>query len=525
MMKSVASRLFTAMIGLTVFFVVFSLLLNVFFINKYYIFGKKNRMISVYQTVSEIYDGDVAKIPEDIEEIGMASGITIVILDSDYNIKYRTMSMPHNPDNPENYNSPPPSAGVDTKNSDNLPANKNDDIKNNKQDHIYVQDPEFVIGLQDLQDKDEQYIIHIRQMEGRKSDFLTLTGKLKNGEILWLGMPVRAIEENASVANTFFLISGAVTTLLGAILAWILSKYFTKPIVRLNMIARKMAANDFSSEYTVDTQDEIGELGHNINSLSQQLGATIHQLQKANEQLISDIAEKDKTDAMRKQFISNVSHEFKTPLALIRGYAEGLKMNIATDEDSRDFYCEVISDEIEKMDGLVKDLLDLSRMESGYFNLDKTEFDLDVLVQHIADKYGIICDDKGINMQLELSPDSTIEADPSRIEQVLKNYMDNALRYVDERGIIKIAVSKINNERSIRASVFNSGMQIPEKNIKDIWTSFYKANLARNRDDSGSGLGLAIVEVIARLHTGSCGVINHSDGVEFWIDLPAKGKD
>lgn len=207
-----------------------------------------------------------------------------------------------------------------------------------------------------------------------------LTGILDNGYVLYIRMPISPIKESVKISNTLLLMIGGVTLAVAGVVASFISKKFTNPILQLNDIANKMAKLDFSQKYRVtDTEDEINELGRSINTMSDKLETTIKQLQKSNIELEKDIEEKSKIDDMRKQFISDVSHELKTPIALIQGYAEGLIENVSTDEESRRFYAEVILDETNKMDRLVKQLLELMKLEYGKKEFNNEKFDINEL--------------------------------------------------------------------------------------------------------------------------------------------------
>jgi signal transduction histidine kinase len=282
-------------------------------------------------------------------------------------------------------------------------------------------------------------------------------------------------------------------------------------------IIQNLAGLDFSETYEITTKDEIGDLGESINFLSGQLENAILELQTKNRQLEEDIEKERKIDKMRKEFVSNVSHELKTPLSLIQGYAEGLKLNVMDDEKNKQFYCEVIIDEAAKMDKLVKDLLHLSQIDSGYYKLEKTNFDLSSMIEYVVGKFKVIFADKDIAAVLDIPDNLIVNGDIIRVEQVLVNYISNALQHVDENKFIKLDV-QIHLDK-VRVSVFNTGKNIPEDETELIWTSFYKIDKARTRDYGGCGLGLSIVRAIQEQHHNAYGIINKENGVEFWFEL------
>ncbi|WP_242836969.1 sensor histidine kinase [Dehalobacter restrictus] len=349
------------------------------------------------------------------------------------------------------------------------------------------------------------------------SDFINLVGRLNNGDYLYLNTPVVAIEESAAIANKFSLITGLFIMVIGVLIVFFFTNRFTKPILRLNEIAQAMVKLDFGKKYPVRTYDEIGELGSSINSLSTQLEKSINELRQANEKLMEDIERERKIDDMRKEFISNVSHELKTPIALIQGYAEGLKVNVNESEEDKDFYCNVIIDESAKMNKLVKQLLELSQIDAGYTRLEKTDFDLNELVEFVLRKNMLPIKEKNIQLTQEIQDKFTVNADIDRIEQIIVNYLVNAINHADQRKEINVKLEKTGQKA--RVSVFNSGTPIPEEALDKIWTSFYKVDKARTRSYGGTGLGLSIVRATQEQHGNAYGVQNVENGVEFWFEV------
>ena len=279
---------------------------------------------------------------------------------------------------------------------------------------------------------------------------------------------------------------------------------------QLNDIANKMAKLDFSQKYRVtDTEDEINELGRSINTMSDKLETTIKQLQKSNIELEKDIEEKSKIDDMRKQFISDVYHELKTPIALIQGYAEGLIENVSTDEESRRFYAEVILDETNKMDRLVKQLLELMKLEYGKKEFNNEKFDINELINEVIRKCEVMLQKNNIQVEFESKKPIYVWADEFYIEQVVTNYFTNAIKHTEEIG----------NNKKMRITVFNTGKTIPEEDLTRIWGRFYKVDSSRNRQDGGTGIGLALVKAIMNNYQNEYGVNNKKDGVEFYFDV------
>lgn len=298
-----------------------------------------------------------------------------------------------------------------------------------------------------------------------------------------------------------------------------ISGKFTRPIKKINIITKKMSELDFSEIIHVKGKDEIAQLSHSINDLSYKLDSAIGELNSKNRRLEQDIDHERKLDKMRQEFVSSVSHELKTPIFLIQGYADGLKANVAKDEEKRNFYCDVIMDEADKMDVLVKDLLDLSQIESGMFEINKCSFDITSLVKDVLIKHEPVFEEKQINVEIQEMDNVFVNADPMRIEQVIVNFLNNAINHMDEQRKLKVAISK--EAGKARISVYNSGWHIPEEALEKIWLSFYKVDEARTREYGGTGLGLSIVRAIMEAHQNRYGVNNVTEGVEFWfmVDL------
>ena len=358
--------------------------------------------------------------------------------------------------------------------------------------------------------------------------YILLSGRLDNGYNLYISIPAVPIEESVQISNQTLIIIGIIILLISSFIASFISKKFTEPIVQLNTITDKMARLDFSQKYRIaDTNDEINELGKNINTMSDKLEATIKQLRENNSELEKDIEEKSKIDEMRKQFISDVSHELKTPIALIQGYAEGLIENVNSDDESRKFYAEVILDESNKMDTLVKQLLELMKLEYGKREFNNAEFNIVELINEVIRKCKVMIDEKKIDVEFDSNTPIMVNADDFYIEQVITNYFTNAIKHakeVDGKKKIKIEINENVEKGKIRVSVFNTGDNISEEHIDKIWGRFYKEDSSRNRTDGGTGIGLALVKAIMNNYKNDFGVINRKDGVEFYFELDKEAR-
>lgn len=366
-------------------------------------------------------------------------------------------------------------------------------------------------------DENNPYFIKTFSDNKLNSDFVMLCGRLNPSYLIFIRTPLEAIRESVSISNNFLILVGSICVLISSIITYLISKAFTKPIKELNDIALSMANLDFSKKYEVITNDEIGTLGTSINKLSDNLEKTIQNLKEANMDLEKDVEEKSKLNEMRSQFISDVSHELKTPIALIQGYAEGLVDGILTDEESKKYYCEVILDEANKMSNLTKDLLDLSRLEYGKNELRLENFDITDLISSTLKKNELLFNEKNIKCEFNYEKHIIVNADSNRIEQVLTNYLSNALKHVCNENIIRCSLLETTDK--VKVSVYNSGKHISDEDLARIWTRFYKVDSSRNRSLGGTGLGLSLVKAIMMQHKNNFGVNNVNGGVEFWFEL------
>ena len=389
------------------------------------------------------------------------------------------------------------------------------EVKYNVEYNVFRQD--------DIMYSDEN--ISIRKIQDKKNglNFILLVGKLDNSYTLFIRMPITSIEESVDISNKFmYLIAFFAVVLGGLAITWITQR-FSKPIEELNDITNKMANLDFTKKYkNNDTNDEIDALGKNINTMSYKLEETIKQLQKNNIELEKDIEEKSKIDEMRKQFISDVSHELKTPISLIQGYSEGLIENVNNDEESRLFYADVILDEANKMDNLVKKLLELMKLEYGERNFNDTTFDIVESINKIIRNSKVVLDEQNIKVEFKQKEPKYVFADDFYIEQVIRNYFTNAIKNIKEvngNKKIKITLKDFKDKDKIRVTVFNSGKNISEEDLNRIWTRFYKVDKSRNRESGGTGIGLALVKAIMNQYGNDFGVKNKKDGVEFYFEI------
>ena len=350
-----------------------------------------------------------------------------------------------------------------------------------------------------------------------KQEFLLCTKQLDNGLTAEVRVQKQLISNSAAVANEFIAIVSVICFLVSVIWVLLLSRQISKPISEMNEITRNMARLNFKRKLKINRSDEIGQLAASVNELSASLDTALTDLKATNEKLKSDIELERQLDVMRRGFVANVSHELKTPIAIISGYAEGLKLNI--NAESREEYCNTIIDESRRMNKLVLSILELSRYESGQIPLNIESFDVSQLCDDMISR---IFKAKKMTAENLIPKGTFISSDPLQTEQVLKAYLENAAAHTPENGTVKTECKAENG--IIRISVFNSGSHIDEKDMPQIWQSFYRGDTSHKRDSSRFGLGLSIVSAIMKLHGHKCGVYNTEDGVCFWFEADSGEK-
>ena len=368
--------------------------------------------------------------------------------------------------------------------------------------------------------KTDSYEIEKVNVKRLGASYIYLAGTFKNGDHILIRASFSSITESAALSNQFFLYISLAAALIGFVVMYFVSNRFLGPITVLTNIAKRMSELDFTAKYEVKTEDEVGVLGNSMNMLSETLEQALAELKEANTELKKDLEKKEQIDAMRKEFLSNVSHELKTPIALIQGYAEGLMDNINDDEESKEFYCEVIVDEARKMNQMVKKIMDLNQLEFGYNTLTMEHFDIIAMIRAVIAKSDILLKQKEINLAFDEDAPIYVWSDAYMSEEAFTNYLTNAINHADGEKLIRVFYTR--SEDKLRVSVFNTGQPIPEEDIEKIWVKFYKVDKARTREYGGSGIGLSIVKAIMDSFHQRCGVINHEDGVEFWMELATK---
>ncbi|WP_410981927.1 sensor histidine kinase [Bacillus cereus] len=325
---------------------------------------------------------------------------------------------------------------------------------------------------------------------------------------------LQPVNEAMLVLKDYYVYALIIVFLVIILLSFYYSKIIVKPLIKMNRVTKKMANFDFTEKLPVSADDEIGGLSSSINTLSVNLKDRIDRLNVVNTKLQQDIERERQLEKTRKEFISGVSHELKTPLSVIRSFAEGIKDGVSKDTT---YYTDVILEETENMNRLIVEMLELAKLESGTYKLEMNTFSLGELVQQVYTKLLFSMEEKQLQVEIDANPSIYVEANRNRIEQVVVNLLSNAIRYTPDGKEIFIRV--IENEEKVKVEIENTGNPIPDESLQKIWDRFYRLDASRSRHTGGTGLGLSIVKNILELHHAEYGVYNTDDGVVFYFDL------
>ena len=367
----------------------------------------------------------------------------------------------------------------------------------------------------------------IQLVKGEQDDaikYIEMWGFLYDGCSFIYRSSYSNLQNNINVSLSFYVAVCAMIFLIFSIIILLMIKSFTEPLKRLAEVTIKVNEGEYETKYESKRKrnDEIGVLSENVYEMAQKLEKSVSALKSSNLNLQNELKAKEKMEEARKKYMSDVSHELKTPIALISSYAEGLKEGIFDSSEDRDYYCDVIIDEAEKMNLMVKKLSTLNQLEQGKSAVTLERFNVVEVIDGFLKNMSVIIEEKKADVSFDSNCIAYVWSDEFLFEEVLVNYFNNALNHMDEKRIIRITVEKV--EENIRGTVFNTGQNIPEEELPKLWDKFYKVDKARTREYGGSGLGLSIVKAIAESLDKECGVYNTSDGVAFYIDLESAGE-
>lgn len=491
MRHSIKLKFFAAICAIAVAFVGILAALNLTLYDNYYLWQRERALSDIYQTVCSAYEESGDTLVAAIMNAEDTEGVRLSIVGRDGTVSY-----------------------------DSVVREQFSGVTSASESLFYgLSITDNALRAADLEQVETQGWTFVNVSDTRRSEeFLCLVGVLEEGgDYLVARIPFTYMEQNLLFNMVFLLISGGFTLIVCMFLAFFISRHFTRPLISIGDVANAMADLDFSKKYEGRARDEVGQLGQSINRLSEHLERAVAELRQSNEQLACEIREKEKVDEMRREFIINVSHELKTPIALIQGYAEGLREGIAETPEDRDYYCTTITEEAARMNKLVMQLLSLSKLELGREQPNPTDIELDELLKDAVSKTALLADSRGLAVE-RLESGLHVRSDYGMLEQVVGNFMTNAIRYTPEGGRIRLSAAQ--EETGVTLTVFNEGEGVSEDELPLLWEKFYRTDKARSRESGGTGVGLSIVKATAELLGGRCGAKNVPGGMEFWFFVP-----
>lgn len=535
--------------------IILGYLINSIFLERYYVSDRKKALVRVYDQLQAAAAEDrlgSEEFDQTLQKSLRRSNVSLLILDSNTNTDKvwsadesvmqerlyanlfgMTPIMPRGEKKAdwEDGSQPPPSGEEDGP----VAAEEEDDYYS-----------EYVITQ--ILEEEKPYTINVVLNRYMGTRSMEMWGPLGESRFFLLRSPLEDIRSSAAAANRFYGYIGFILAVAGTILAWWLSRRITEPVRQLTDISVRMKHLDFSAKYEGQSRTEIDILGKNMNEMSQKLEETISALRTANNELQRDLDRRNRQEEMRQEFLANVTHELKTPIALVQGYAEGLQDGIADDPESRDFYLSTIVEESKKMDTIVQKVLMLNQLEFGDSSVNMERFDIVGMIRNYLESASLLARQDNITLQFDEKGPVYVWGDPFLIQEVFANYYSNALHHVCPPGkkdpaqkagpeegqgtgqaagpdekVIDIRCDSRDN--CVRVTVFNTGNPIPESALPHIWEKFYKVDKARTRAYGGSGVGLSIVKAIMDLHHRNYGAENYDNGVAFWFELDRSGGD
>lgn len=528
MKTSISRRLFTTIIAVVLGISMLILLANSLLLKPLYYNSIRSTMLHAMETLSGVdYSADWSTLADEIKEQTAGSSYDVVVRTDDQLLysdskEFGLIQQP--------WDNTASGEGIGVGGNDDTDASLEDDPtepaasgepvtpeEGSFPDSPDMEDRYFgnpMISTQEWEQIDENTSIGIATEPKTNIEMMICSRELDSGIRIILMQAIEPVNQSIQQANILLIACAVITLGLSAIFVFKLSRRFTQPIRQIKSKVGEIAALQFGEPCRIKTGDELESLGNDVNLLGDKLKDTLDTLRLQNEQLEKDII-------AQRQFISNASHELRTPLSLIKGYADEMTAGYAAEPSQKDLYISIIAEEAAKMNRLLKEMLELSRMESGRVALQNETHNVRERIQIFLEKYDGYISENGLHVTLKEAREMNGVFDPMYFEQVLANYISNAARYGDEEKHIEISMEDRGD--SIRISVFNTGERIPEDLLSHIWDGFYKANSARTRIKDSYGLGLSIVKAIQSASGQPYGVRNMPSGVEFWFDVRRTG--
>lgn len=481
MFRSIKTRLTITICGILLLVFSVQMAVNFLLAEKYYVYQKTRMMKEVNRQIIDMVKTSDENIEWIIRRLDENNNLEIMLADEHLNMIYTNRPMPTvmDPHDPGEF-----------------------DFEKYPKAYYKASDPMII------------------KTNTREGDRIRLLSKIKQGDNTYymvIRLSVKSISADMGSTNMFILYISTFAIIIGILIVYITAKQFAKPIENMNKVAIRISELDFSLRAEdVKRKDEIGSLARNINYMSDHLEENILNLQEANKKLEFDNKIMSQVDEQRKELIANISHELKTPLAILTGYTELLSNDIPGID--KKFYYETIQDEAKKMDILIKNLLNLSDFENRLFNLNIEEIDIQSFAENVFRKNELLMKNKGIIGEFYSQPCGTVLADPMYLEVAINNYISNAISYTKKDR--KITLTLESSGEDVVITVFNEGSNINEEHLDRIWNSFYRVDKSRKRTSQNNiGLGLYIVRSIMNAHHGKCGAVNRENGVAFWLSV------
>lgn len=485
---SVRKELFIVFGGFLILMILSILMFNSLFLKDYSIRVTSKKMKTVSDLVSSKYKESKTGFIQFLSDCEKDWNLTIKVVDKNYNVRY----------------------------SSERKAIKQTDVS----ERVLFNIKEYKDDL----NEGKKIIVKLHDPETNTPTKLLCMSRLDDGKTIIIFKTIKSIEENVQISNQFFILIATGFIVIGLIIIWIFSAYITNNIRNMSKVANDIKNLKFDSTIEIKSNDEIGELGVTINTLSEKLSKSIEEMQK-------DIQR-------RKQLVRDMSHELKTPIASIKGYTEALKYGVASDQNKVNEYYGIIVEECNRMEDLVKEMLQLSKTEAGITPLKLHAIDSKQFLIGIQNHFGNRIKEKKIDLEFQDSIQGNFYGDLRLIERAVFNYVDNAIRYCNqkivvgfqrvegENGIEKMHAAKEvlekleskDQNRYVLITVYNDGKHITESMKDELWEAFYKEEPSRKRNENHNyGLGLSIVRSIAERHQGAVFFENNTVGVTFGL--------
>ena len=479
---TICSLVLLSLVGQVVF--------NLFFSKSFFMGQQKNIITEAYDEIAEDYSSDLTAVNEIGERLQDTYGIKTMISD-DGKIVYSS-----------GYSVWTPMPNHTAPNAPNFPNDKP------FQNMDFSTEPEVTLleaPMPAMQGEGEQLRLGGKfEYEGREV-------------LVLLTLKVESIENSVSVFTEANIYISLTVLIVGILIAALVSKNITEPITEIEAVSQKIATLDFS--YVADESSstvEIASLAASVNQMSRQLDESMTELSLANEALKKDIDYRKQIEMMRREFIAGVSHEMKTPLALLQIYSENLKNNV--DGIDKEYYCDTILEETDKLSTMVSEMLEISSIDSGFIQMNLEPIDLSELCREVARQYKPLL--SGFEADITIDDSIKVLGDTKYLERAISNLLNNAMQHTAEGGRIRFSLHRAGNMAEV--GVYNQGTPIAEEDMEHLWDAFYRADKSRTDTGKGKkniGLGLYIVKTVMEKHGGTYHIQNEADGVSAHIAL------